>query len=391
MTRWDAQVAVVGLGAWGASALWRLASRGVDVIGLDRFHPGHPYGASHGGSRMFRLTCLEHPGLVPLARASLDLWRALEAASGQELLWQTGGLLIGPPTGSVAGGTVRAANLHGIAVEEISVHERFPRHAGVPAGHIGVWEPSAGIIRPEAAVLAAVSVASSLGAEVYADSGVSALVPIDDGVEVRTPVRTLRVRQAVVAVGSWLPSLVPGLPLRVLRMPITWYRPVADGFTLAEFPVFMRERDNGLILWGNGSEGGYDVKLGLENTPGTPPELDPLTDDRSVGPADWSALSAELATAVPGLEPLPAKVAVCMWTRTPDGQFVLGRPGGDPRLIVAGGCNAHGFKHASGIGEVLARMVLGEEQLCDLSFTDPNRFGGLDGLAGDLIVASETT
>ncbi len=66
----DAEVAVVGLGAWGSSALWQLASRGVRVLGFERYGLGHPFGASHGGTRMFRVTCLEHPGLVPLAKRS---------------------------------------------------------------------------------------------------------------------------------------------------------------------------------------------------------------------------------------------------------------------------------------------------------------------------------
>ncbi|MCP2163311.1 N-methyl-L-tryptophan oxidase [Goodfellowiella coeruleoviolacea] len=379
MPEWDAEVAVVGLGAWGASALWRLASRGVDVLGIERYQPGHALGASHGGSRMFRLTCLEHPGLVPLARRSLELWRELESDAGETLLHQVGGLLIGPPDGSVAGGTLRAAAEHGIEVERLGsaeLRERFPQHANVPDGHIGVWEPSAGILRPEGAVRAAVRVAEAAGARVYRDTAVSALELVPGGAVVRTSARTLRVRQVVVTVGAWLSSLVPGLPIEVLRMPITWYRPVGDRapFALERFPVFMRERDNGLIVWGSGWEGRYDVKLGLENADEHRRPLDPETDDRSVGPDDWSKLSAELATAIPGLEPLPAKVGVCMLAETPDGQFVLGRPGGDARLLIAGGCNAHGFKHASGIGEALARWVTGEPDFCDLSFTNPDRF-----------------
>lgn len=379
MPQWDADVAVVGLGAWGASALWRLARRGVDVIGVEQYHLGHAFGSSHGGSRMFRLTCLEHPGLVPLARRSLELWRELEAESDQALLEQVGGLLIGPPDGVVVGGTLRAARRHGIEVDEITaaeVRRRFPAHAGITGEHVAVWEPSAGLLRPEAAIRAAVAVAERAGARVHLGSRVVAVDLVEGGVEVRTSTRAFRVRQAVVAVGAWLSTLVPGLPLRVLRMPITWYRPVADRgpFALARFPVFMRELANGVILWGNGWEGPHEVKLGVENVPGEARELDPDHDDRSVGPQDWAALSAESATALPGLEPLPAKVSVCLWTESPDGQFVIGRPGGDPRLVIAGACNAHGFKHATGIGEALAGVVAGEEPFCDLSFTDPDRF-----------------
>jgi len=46
MERFD--VAVIGCGAMGAAALWRLAARGATVIGFDRFAPPHDRGSSHG-------------------------------------------------------------------------------------------------------------------------------------------------------------------------------------------------------------------------------------------------------------------------------------------------------------------------------------------------------
>jgi sarcosine oxidase len=63
-----------------------------------------------------------------------------------------------------------------------------------------------------------------------------------------------------------------------------------------------------------------------------------------------------------------------MVTQTPDGQFLIGRPGGDPRLVVAGGCSGHAFKHATGIGELVAQIVTGDDTLIDTAFVDPNRF-----------------
>jgi sarcosine oxidase len=384
---WDGEVAVIGLGAWGSAALWQLAVRGVDVIGVDRYAPGHAWGASHGGSRMFRITCLEHPGLVPLARRSGELWRALEDASGEELFVRSGGLLIGPPDGPITAGTLRAADVHGIDVETMSAAElgdRYPLHAAVPEDHIGVREPSAGIVRPEASVGAAVGLARSAGARVLTGSQVTGVSAVHGGVEVVTATGTLRVRRAVVTVGPWLPTLVPGLPLETVRMPICWFRPAdekgggqeeGESFGLDRFPVFMREVDGGRVLWGNGRENGHDVKLGLEYGGGGFRAVDPEDTDRSVGAEDWTDLARLLAVCVPGLDPVPARVAVGMFSRTPDGQFVIGSPGGDTRLIVAGGCNAHGGKHALGIGEALADLVTGGESRVPLGFADVDRFG----------------
>ncbi|MFD8462302.1 N-methyl-L-tryptophan oxidase [Streptomyces antimycoticus] len=381
MSRWDADVAVVGLGAWGAAALWQLATRGVEVIGFERHRPGHALGSSFGGSRMFRITCLEHSGLVPLAHRSLELWRRLQEESGDDLFLPGGGLLIGPEQGAIVGGTLRAAAAHGIDVQVLGraeLRERFPRHAGVPAHHLAVWEPSAGVLRPEAAICAATDLAVKAGARLFTDSRVTAVEPVPGGVELRTAGGAHRVRRVVITVGSWLPALVKGLPLETLRMPLTWFRPVDDdgGFDLERFPVFMRETEEGPVLWGNGCEGGHEVKLGLEGYgPGARP-IDPDDDaDRSVRAEDWEGVARMLRGWLPGLAGLPDRVAVSFFTRTPDGQFAVGALDDEARFVIGGGCNAHGFKHSSGIGEALADLVTGHAPRLPLDFLDPGRFG----------------
>lgn len=74
---------VVGLGAYGSSALYHLAGAGAKVAGLDRFPPGHDNGSSHGLSRITRLPYFEGPSYVPLVAASLSLFRRLEREAGQ--------------------------------------------------------------------------------------------------------------------------------------------------------------------------------------------------------------------------------------------------------------------------------------------------------------------
>ena len=81
-----ADVVVVGLGAVGSSAAWRLAARGLDVVGIDQHEPGHPWGGSHGRSRLFRVACLEHPGLTPIARRIMALGAGVFAVTFGALL-----------------------------------------------------------------------------------------------------------------------------------------------------------------------------------------------------------------------------------------------------------------------------------------------------------------
>src|ERR1700704_1164214 len=110
-------VAVIGLGAMGSAALHHLASRGQTVVGLEQFAPGHDRGSSHGTSRIIRLGYFEHPSYVPLVRAAIPLWRALEKESGTALLDVTGIIEIGAPDGTLVAGTLRSARAHALAHE----------------------------------------------------------------------------------------------------------------------------------------------------------------------------------------------------------------------------------------------------------------------------------
>jgi len=69
---WDA--IVVGVGAMGSAACWRLARRGARVLGLEQFTPGHDLGSSGGRTRLIRLAYFEHADYVPLLRRSYALW-----------------------------------------------------------------------------------------------------------------------------------------------------------------------------------------------------------------------------------------------------------------------------------------------------------------------------
>ena len=105
-TSWSA-----GSARRAAPRSYHLARRGVRVLGLERFAPGHDRGSSHGETRIFRLGYFEHPSYVPLVRRAHALWRELEAAAGRPLLHVTGIAEIGPPDGVLVRGTlaVRAA------------------------------------------------------------------------------------------------------------------------------------------------------------------------------------------------------------------------------------------------------------------------------------------
>ncbi|TXR55514.1 N-methyl-L-tryptophan oxidase [Quadrisphaera setariae] len=376
----DADVAVVGLGAMGSATAWRLAARGVDVVGIEKHRPGHVLGSSHGGTRLFRTLCMEHPHLVDVARESARLWRELEASSGTELLRLSGGLMLGPRGGHVIEGTRRAAAAAGVELHDLTRSElaaRWPQHAGLGPDDVGLFDEQAGVLHPEHGVQAACAAAEATGATLLLDTGVSRVELVDQGAVVETAARRIRVRQVVVTAGPWLGELVAGMPLEVVRTPMTWFAPRAgvdaSTFSLERFPIFIRESADGSVAWGHGAADEHGVKVGPEDDPAYR-RTRPDDCDRAVTPADSAHVSRVVAASLPGLDPTPSRVTTCMVTRSPDMQFQLGRPHGDPRLVVGGGCSGHAFKHATGIGESLARAVVGEEPFVDLGFADVNRF-----------------
>lgn len=359
-------VAVVGVGGFGSAVSWRLAERGVGVVGVERHGIAHDQGSSHGLTRLFRVACMEHPGLAPIALKSLELWTSLGARAGVDLVRQTGCLNVGAPDSRAVTGALAASAAAGVPVDRLDHGElvaRQPQYAGLAADAVAVWDPGAGICYPERIVTAHVAAARVLGADVRTNTAVDAIDTTADGVIVRTPEFEVHAAQAVITLGAAFGALVPELPVTPRPMPLTWFRPrdpESAEFALDRFPAFIWHRGNGNGLWGHGSAADYGIKLGLERA----------------GSAEVDRVVAELSEAVagafPGLEPRPAETVPCVVTDSPDGQFLAGRL--NSRIVVAGGDSGHGFKHTAGIGELLAQIVTGEPTYCDPAFLDPTRF-----------------
>jgi sarcosine oxidase len=372
-----ADVVVVGLGAFGSAALWRLAERGVSVIGVERQGIGHPFGSSHGSTRLFRVACMEHPGLTPIARKSLELWTALGEQNGEVYVRQTGSLNVGPPGSQPVVGARKAAAESGAVTTDLSHDElatRFPQY-DLAVDDVAVWDPEAGICYAEPTVRAHVAEAQRLGARVFPHTMVTAIDLPADQVVVHTPTVDLQADQVLVCAGAWLGKLVPGLPLSPRRTPLFWFQPkdpASVAFRLANFPSFIWEFPDGRGLWGHGSDEDFGVKVGLDGAQ-RDRDVDPDELDRYIHPRkDIAELSEAIAGHFPELDPEPVKVIPCMVTDSPDGQFLAGRR--DERLVIAGGDSGHGFKHCAGIGELLAQITTKETPYTDVSFINPLRY-----------------
>jgi sarcosine oxidase len=214
--------AVVGLGGLGAFALRALARRGLNVAGFDRLSPPHPFGSSHGRTRILREAYFEHPLYVPLVRQALQGWHALEEESGARLFRRTGALMVGPPSGTVIPGTLASARTHGVPhrlLDGAEAARAFPGLAPAP-GDAVVHEGGAGVLHPEGAIEAALRSAEGHGARVLRDVevtvGAGGRVVLPGGVEAE---------RVVLALGPWLPAFLghEASPLLVERQVSFWF------------------------------------------------------------------------------------------------------------------------------------------------------------------------
>lgn len=368
-------VVVVGLGAMGSMSLWQLAERGVSVVGVERYDIAHPYGSSHGASRIYRSILFEGAEYVPVARRSLRLWRELERTAEAPLLTVTGGLCIGTDGGELITDAVKSADEGGVAYELLDVdalRTRFPQHA-VLDDDIGVYERDAGSVHPERAINAAVSRAVDLGARVETGTVVSRIEFGTDHVVVECADSVIEARTAIVSAGPWFTDLVPelDLPLRNQRSILSWFSG-GTYFAADRFPTFVRESHD-LRGWGLPDLDGSGVKIGISGQP--KPWLDRPEDNRApVTSAETKPIEAFCRTAFPDLAPQVAHAESCINSKTPDGDFVVGITSRAPGVVLSGGFSGHGFKHAAGIGSIAADLAVEGATDIPIDRFDPDRF-----------------
>lgn len=362
-------VAIVGLGAMGSAAAFELARRGVDVVGFDRFTPPHTMGSSHGDSRIIREAYFEHPVYVPMVQRAFEQWRELERLSGAVLLSPTGGLMIGAPDGVLVEGALRSALLHGLAHEVLSsaeIRARFPVLHPEP-GMVGVWEPRAGVLAPEACVAAQLDQAQRHGATLHFDEPVDRWQAEDGGVSVFTAQRRCRARQLIISAGAWVASLLPGmrLPFQVERQVLHWLSPAvhAEAFGPARCPVHLWQIDGDRFFYGL-PDMGAGVKLAFHHG-GQTSTVDAV--QREVTEQDVNDLRAAVRRLVPAADGRPLSSSVCLYTNTPDEHFWIDRHPDQREVLVASPCSGHGFKFAPVVGEILADLVQGKPARFDLS------------------------
>jgi sarcosine oxidase len=359
---------VLGLGGIGSGALYWLARKGARVLGIEQFDLGHARGGSQDHSRIIRLS-YHTPGYVELAKQAYAVWSELEAEIGRRLIVRTGGLDLFPAGGVIPmsdyTGSMDAA---GVAYETLDANEvmrRWPQFK-LPSHVVSLYQDRSGIAPAAQCNAAHLEMATAHGATLLENAPVTGLRSSGPDILVTAGGVTHTCRSLVITAGAWTNNLLAHfdltLPLEVTQEQVIYYRS-ADPAEYApdRFPVWIWMDEPcyyGLPVFGEaGPKVSQDV--GGRTVTAETRDFDP-------DPAITERIEAFLRKVLPGIPGSQILTRTCLYTLTPDRDFVIDRLPDNPNVLVAIGAG-HAFKFASVIGKILAEIVVDGATDSDIS------------------------
>jgi sarcosine oxidase len=373
-----ADVIVVGLGAMGSAACSRLTARAVSVIGIDQYAPPHPWGSTHGDTRITRLAIGEGREYVPLVRRSHELWREIEEETGSQLMAQPGVVILAHPSSQFLQETRAAARQYEIDHCDLTndeVRTRFPMFS-VDEQTEAYYEPEGGYVRPEAGVTAQLELARRRGAGLRLRERVLQWTASVAGVTVTTDADTYGAERLLICAGAWIGELFPeGRDVfRIYRQLLYWF-PIRERYPeLRDMPAFVRElsgEQRGFVhldgFYGfpalDGPGGGVKVASeSYERTALPDGHQHPATREETE-----QMYEKCVAPYLPWLGAVPLRTVSCLYTSTRASRFVIDRHPEHDSVLIVSACSGHGFKHSPAIGEAVAQWLTAGEPEIDLS------------------------
>lgn len=408
---------VLGLGGVGSFALRNLAKQGKGgkFLGIERFTRGHAKGSSHGKTRIYRRAYFEHANYVPWIEHSLKEFRSLEEASGKDLMQECGALMMDttqnpdqlPPLVQACYDT---AQEHSIPVEILdlqNLQERFPQFQYNFKNMVGIYEPQAGLLRPERIIEAALAEAEAEGGvEITENAHITKIRDLSEQGGTRGPVelviktddgeeRHIQTRSLLVSAGAWTGQLIPTWKphLNVTRQIQGWIdvsetEGDAALFASDAMPAWlMVTPECPLPVYGlpcdlADADNKNLMKVGIH---GRSVRVQDLANNPS-GTSVMEIAELQLATAC-GLNemgwkssqyglPNYAELKPCLYTMTADTHYMIGQPAGYQSVFCVAGLSGHGYKMTPTLGQIMADFALGNDTTkWKMDFCSPTRFG----------------
>ncbi len=353
-------VIVLGVGGMGSSVCYHLAKRGLNVLGLEQFAIPHHKGSSHGETRVIRKAYFEHPDYVPLLSRSYELWGELEKESGQQIFNECGLVVYADKNSTVYRGISRSSKDYNLPLEEMGVREAITRWPVYKPDdrHSVLYEPDAGFIYSEKAILSFVNLARRSGATIKENQHVLRYDSNKQGVIVKTDTESFAAKKLVITAGAWSAYILEDLriPFTLLRKNLSWHNAGSMHDIDNHMPCALFEVGEHLFYMFPMIDKKC-VKIG-KHTGG---EVLQRPEQKQIVKPDQSYLEPLqnfIQSYLPEVSADYNDFVSCIYTNTPDGNFVIDIHPRDPNIIFACGFSGHGFKFASVIGEIMADLTV---------------------------------
>jgi sarcosine oxidase len=360
-------VIVIGVGSMGASTCYNLAKKGIKVLGLEQFDITHEMGSHAGQSRMIRKAYFEHPSYVPLLERAYHNWKQLEKETGEHVYFKTGVLYFGKANHILMSGVNESSKKYNIHVDNINkdqLQKKYPQFR-IPDNYQVLFEPDAGFITPERAILLYVEKAIELGATIKTKSKVLEWKEKEDVIEVVTSTKTYKAKKLVITAGAWAPKMIPSIAssLKVTKQIVGWVIPKNNElFKYGKLPCWAIADDAmpGMFYgFPMLPAGKFNGPIGFKLAHHFHGEIsDPDTITRIPTMQDEENLKYVLNKFFPDGFKSTHVIKTCIYTNTPDEHFIIDLLPEYKHVIVAAGFSGHGFKFVSVVGEILTDLAL---------------------------------
>jgi len=360
----------VGLGGIGSGAVYWAAKRaGAGVLGLERFEFGHERGASQDHSRIIRLS-YHRPEYVRFARDAYIAWSDVERTSGEELVIRTGGIDLYPESaaGWIDDYVGSLEEVGGIEYEWLDAAETMRRWSPwrLTDDIRVMYQQDSGIVAAARANATHRRLAETMGATLVQNARVTEVREVGGSYELHTEAGVYRADRLIVATDAWTNELLDQLwrpiNLVVTQEQVAYYAPRdAQLFSPERFPIWIWMGEPS--FYGVPAFGEPGPKIGRDVGG---PEV--TGDDRSFEPlANYTEeLDSFMREHLPGGFGAHLRQRTCLYTMTPDREFVLDLVPGHRRAAVGQGA-AHAFKFASVFGKSLVELVFERKAASDVS------------------------
>lgn len=342
------KVAVIGLGIAGLSICARMALAGHEVMGFEQFDPMHTRGSSHGDTRIIRLTPGEGETYTRLAARAGEMWRWWEGLAGGPLIEWTGGLMAGPRGSAFVQACQRMSRKPAGLLRGDAIHPLTRGYLAMPYEWDVFRQDDAGVVGADATRTFLLKQAPRWGAKLVHNAKIEA--PIE-GLTLTVNGEPRTFDAVVVAAGGWARKLLPEFAgkLEVKRRVIGWFSTPEPRM----LPVICV--DNEVGLYGMSTPRGL-YKVGLHTIGGV---VDP-DDVRDPDASDAEALAEQVRLVLPKHDPKPVRMAKCLYTMTPDENFLITPSKVHDRVLLFSACSGHGFKYAPIYGELAEEWIEGK-------------------------------